>query len=90
MTTLTTNELIATSLNDRDIVQTTISRDAARRLAATMHTGPATALGRFAATGELDVARATVELWDHVTDAPPEWWEALDRFLDQEVRYGKA
>ena len=64
----------------------TISRETARLIAATVHRGPITALGRFAATGDLHPLAATVELWDSsIHEMPTTWWRALDLYLSKEV-----
>jgi hypothetical protein len=68
-----------------------ISTATARLIAATIHRGETTALGRFAATGALDPMQASVELWDgSINELPQAWWRALDMYLEQELRDGAA
>lgn len=65
-----------------------ISDGTARLIAATIHEGPGTALERFAATGQLDHAGASTELWDLPIDSvPADWWRAMDHFLDEEAHH---
>lgn len=69
----------------------TISTTTARLIAATVHRGETTALGRFAATGVLNPMQASVELWDgSINELPPAWWRALDLYLEQELGDGAA
>ncbi|MTD46708.1 hypothetical protein GKE82_21045 [Conexibacter sp. W3-3-2] len=83
------NERVAHELINRAIKQAgpdgTIGPATARLIAATIHRGETTALGRFAATGVLNPLEASVELWDgSINELPPAWWRALDMYLDQE------
>lgn len=78
--------LIDQSVEDANSAGGTISRETARLIAATIHHGPTTALGRFAATGTLHPLAATVELWDSsIHELPTAWWRALDLYLSEEV-----
>ncbi|KXP06896.1 hypothetical protein [Tsukamurella tyrosinosolvens] len=82
------NQLRAQNLIDNAIAETpygsAITTSTARLIAATMHHGPGSALGRFAATGELDRLHATAELdHAHIRDLPADWWLALDTYLLQ-------
>lgn len=59
-----------------------ISSDTARLIAARIHQGEHTALGRFAATGRLYRDAAATELWETgINEIPIGWWRAFDQFL---------
>lgn len=88
------NERLAHERIDRAISQAgptgTISTASARLIAATIHRGPTTALGRFATSGVLHPMQASVELWDSsIHELPQAWWRALDMYLEQEADHGE-
>lgn len=61
-----------------------ISTDTARLIAARIHQGEHTALGRFAANGRLYRDAAISELWETgINEIPIGWWRAFDQFLQQ-------
>ncbi|MEI2713619.1 MAG: hypothetical protein V9G04_10090 [Nocardioides sp.] len=63
-----------------------VSTNTARLLAAAIHEGPSTALGRFAASGDLNLPAATTELWDlPIDDVPADWWSALNHYFEAEA-----
>lgn len=85
------NECTAQQRINQAIAQTplgaSIPASIARLIAATIHRGPDTALGRFAATGVLDAHAAAQELHsDSARELPPDWWLALDLYLQQAHR----
>lgn len=78
---------VETAKNRGDVIDT----DTARLIAATIHRGPTTALGRFAATGELDRQLAGIELWEsNIHELRPSWWNALDTYLNEEATHAAA
>lgn len=91
-------QVINRSMNLARASSRPISQRGARLIAATIHLGPHTALGRFAATGTLSspsvASRATDELFDTYGNStiPRPWWRALgtylDAYIDREARRG--
>lgn len=74
---------------DRSIARTPLGNPiptaTARLIAATIHHGPDTALGRYAASGQLDRRQAIEELSQTaINDLAPDWWLALDAHLRKE------
>lgn len=88
------NECTAQQRIDQAIAHTPLGSPVpaaiARLIAATIHLGPHTELGRFAATGTLDPAAATRELHSaHARELPADWWLALDTYLQSEASEGR-